>query len=60
MYSIKENIENTYIIKKSKFITKLYKVNNINDIEDILNKLNKDYKDSTHICYGYIVDNKEK
>ena len=60
MYSIKENIENTYIIKKSKFITKLYRVNNINDIEDILDKLKKEYKDSTHICYGCIVDNKEK
>ena len=60
MYSIKENIENTYIIKKSKFITKLYRINSINEINDILNKLKEEYKDSTHICYGYIVDNKEK
>ena len=60
MYSIKENIENTYIIKKSKFITKLYEANNIDEINSILSNLKNEYKDSTHICYGYIVDNKEK
>ena len=60
MYSIKNNIENATIIKKSKFITKLYKIDNIDEIKDILDKLNKKYNDSTHICYAYIIDGKEK
>lgn len=60
MYSIKSNIENTLIIKKSKFITKLYYVNDINEIKNILDNINKEYNDSTHICYAYILDNIEK
>lgn len=60
MYSIKENIQNTIDIKKSKFITKLYKVNNINEVNEILNKENLDYSDATHICYAYILENTEK
>ena len=60
MYSIKKSLENTTIIKKSKFITKLYKINNIEEINNILNKLKKEYKDSTHICYAYIVNGMEK
>ena len=60
MYSIKNNIENVYEIRKSKFITKLYKINNIEEINKILTDLNKEYKDATHICYGYIVNSQEK
>lgn len=60
MYSIKNNVENTTIIKKSKFITKLYKVNSLNEINDILTKLKKIYDDSTHICYAYILNSQEK
>lgn len=60
MYSIKDNIENTIIIKKSKFITKLYKVNNINEINNILSNLKKEYNDSNHICYAYALNNLEK
>ncbi len=60
MYSINNNIDNTIEIKKSKFITKLYKVNNINEINSILEKLNKEYRDATHICFAYILENTEK
>ena len=60
MYSIKESIENTIIIKKSKFITKLYKINTVNEVNNILDELKKEYKDSTHICYAYIINNLEK
>lgn len=60
MYSIKESLENTIIIKKSKFITKLYKINNIEEINNILEKLKKEFKDSTHICYAYIINGLEK
>lgn len=60
MYSIKESIENTIIIKKSKFITKLIKVNNINEVTKYLDETKKEFKDSTHICYAYIVNGQEK
>ena len=60
MKSIKSNTENEHIIKKSKFITKLYKVSNENDAIDILNETKKIYKDSTHICYGYIINNTKR
>jgi len=60
MYSISNNIENEIIIKKSKFITKLYKINNMDEVNNILNKLKQEYKDATHICYGYIIDSHEK
>lgn len=60
MYSIKDNIENTVIIKKSKFITKLYKIDSIDEINSILEKLKKEYGDANHICYAYILNSTEK
>ena len=60
MYSIKNNISNTIIIKKSKFITYLYKVNNIEEINNILKEIKTKYNDSTHTCYAYIVNGHEK
>lgn len=60
MYSINKNIDNTIIIKKSKFITKLYKINNLSDINNIINDLKNEYKDSTHICYAYVLSGIEK
>lgn len=60
MNTIKANIYETFIIKKSKFITKLYKINSKEDIDEILTELKKEYKDSTHICYAYIINGIEK
>ena len=50
-------IENEIIIKKSKFITKLY---NIDNVESILNNLKNEYKKATHFCYAYSINGKEK
>ena len=60
MKTIKTNISETFIIKKSKFITKLYNVNCKDDVNEILDELKKEYKDSTHICYAYIINGIEK
>lgn len=60
MYSIKNNIENTIEIKKSKFVTKLFKINNLDEINKILYDQKKQYKDATHICFAYIVNGQEK
>jgi uncharacterized YigZ family protein len=60
MYSVKENKKNEIIIKKSKFITYIYRLNKINEIDDILTELKHKYKDATHCCYAYIFDNNVK
>ena len=60
MFTIKNNIIKTYEIKKSKFITSLYKVNSINEIDNILNNVKQEYKGATHYCYSYILDNNIK
>lgn len=52
--------ENEIIIKKSKFITKLYEIKDINEISQIIDNLKKDYKKATHICYAYIINGQEK
>jgi len=60
MYSIKETTKNIIEIKKSKFITKLYKINNIEEVNTILYKVSNEYSDATHVCYAYILNNAEK
>ena len=57
---IDENITSELIISKSRFITYLYKVKSKEEIENYLTNLKKEYKDATHICYAYILDNEEK
>lgn len=56
MLSIKSNVINELVIKKSKFITFLYKVDDVESANEVLNNLNAKYKDATHICYAYIID----
>lgn len=51
---------NEIIINKSKFITYIYKVKSEIEINNYLNNLKSKYKDATHICYAYILPNKEK
>ena len=60
MYVLKDNLESLIEIKKSKFITKIYKVYSIEEANSILDKLRDEYKDSTHICYAYRIGNVAK
>lgn len=60
MYSIDKNIDNIIVLKKSKFITKLYKISSVEEINNILNNIKSEYQDATHICYGYILNEMEK
>lgn len=60
MYIIDKDVENEIIIKKSRFITKLYYIEDVNKVNDIIEELKKEYKKSTHICYSYIINGKEK
>lgn len=60
MKTIKNNIENTIIIKNSKFITNIFKLTNQEDINIYLDKIKNKYTDATHNCYAYIYENTKK
>lgn len=60
MNTIKNNIKSEIIIKNSRFICHLYKINNQENISTILNNIKEEYKDATHYCYAYILDNSKK
>ena len=57
MRKIKEIIENTIVIDKSKVITTIYPVDNLEEINNLLSGARKKYYDATHNCYAYIIDN---
>ena len=57
---IENNVTNILEIKKSKFITLLIKIDDINNVDKYLNDIKKEYKDATHYCYAYIIDNYKK
>ena len=59
VYIISDNTSNTLTFNKSKFIAFLYKVSNIEDVNNILSDFKVLYKDASHICYAYIIDNYE-
>lgn len=60
MYTISNNSKYELIIKSSKFITLLYKINNEDIVKKILNNVKEIYPDATHYCYAYIIDNQKK
>ena len=60
MKIIINNLENEVIIKKSKFIGIIKKVNNKDEIINLLNTVKNQYNDATHICYAYILNNDKK
>ena len=53
MYTINKNIEHEIIIKNSRFITILIKINNKEDITKNLEKCKINYPKATHYCYVY-------
>ena len=60
MKSIKENIVNKIEINKSIFITELIKVKGKYEISKNLDEIKNKYKDATHYCYAYIIDDLKK
>lgn len=60
MYTIDNNVTDELIIKNSRFITILYKVNSIDDINKVISKYKEIYLGATHYCYAYIIDNIKK
>ena len=59
MFTIKNN-ESVIIINKSKFITNIFSVDNLEEINNYLEKIKNKYKDATHHCYAYILDNTKR
>lgn len=57
MKSINKNVTNEIVINKSRFIAKLFRVNNEDEVKDKLEMVKKLYKDATHYCYAYIIGN---
>lgn len=53
---VKGIVKNELLITKSKFITYLFPVSSIEEIKEKLNEYKEKYKDATHICYSYILD----
>lgn len=60
MKTISKNYKNEIIINKSRFICELVKVYNEDDVNNNLNNIKNNYKDATHYCYSYIIDNMER
>ena len=57
MKTIKNDTIYEYIIKKSKFITYLYYIEDEDDAKAKIELINREHKDATHCCFGYVVDN---
>ena len=60
MKSIKFNITNKIEINKSIFITELIKIKDLNNIKTVMEGIKNKYKDATHYCYAYIIDDNKK
>lgn len=60
MRTIKNHISNTLVIKNSKFICCLYKVYKLDDVNKYLFDIRNKYKDASHYCYAYIINNYKK
>ena len=60
MKSITNEIIYSYEIEKSKFITIINKVNSKDEIDSIMKDIKSKYKDATHYCYAYIIDDIKK
>lgn len=60
MLSIDKIYTNEIVINKSRFICKLYPINNTDEIDKILNDIKKEYKGATHYCYSFITKNNQK
>lgn len=60
MFTIKNNINSEIIINKSRFISFLFKVHNEDEVKKLLEETKKNYKDATHYCYSYIIDNTKR
>ncbi|WP_218925316.1 MULTISPECIES: YigZ family protein [unclassified Gemella] len=55
--TIKENIDDTFIEKKSTFITKIIRINSEEDARSFIQENKKKYYDAAHVCSAYVIGN---
>ena len=60
MKVIKENISNKLEVNKSIFYTDLIKVYTRDEVLEKIDLIKNNYKDATHYCYAYIIDDIKK
>lgn len=60
MYVIEKDCENEIIIKNSRFITILIKINGKDKVNSFLQDIKIKYPKATHYCYGYIINDYKK
>ena len=60
MKTISYNNTSEIIINKSKFICKLIKVYNEDEAINAIKNIKNSYKDATHYCYSYIINNTKR
>lgn len=60
MKTLKSNSINEIIIKNSRFITLLYKLNDVNEVNSIVDEAKELYPKANHYCYAYITDNAKR
>ena len=60
MKTLKSNSINEIIIKNSRFITLLYKLNDVNEVNSIVDEVKELYPKANHYCYAYITDNAKR
>ena len=60
MKTLKSNSINEIIIKNSRFITLLYKLNDANAVNSIVDEAKELYPKANHYCYAYITDNAKR
>lgn len=58
MKILSTSVNNSFTIKKSKFVCFGYFINSKDEAKDIINAIKKQYPDASHICYAYILDDK--
>ena len=57
MNTIEKNVNDELIVNKSKFITHAFKVKDIIECNNIIKDIKNEYKDATHNCFAYVIDN---
>ncbi len=56
-----KKLKESYLeVKKSKFISILYKIDSLDEVESIINDLKKEHKKAKHIVYAYKFGSLEK
>lgn len=59
MNILDKNVETKFTIKKSKFYCFAFFVQSKDNVKNVLSDLKKKYHDASHICYAYILTDKE-